>query len=73
VHLLHYIAAMDLYSSFASPDFCRNLFIEHSRHHKPHDLPLSRSQRLIPPTQFVDLGLLFSLRTVTLESLLNRV
>src|SRR5579859_4354870 len=64
---------MDFYSGLAGSDFRSNLLVEQSRNNESHDLSFSRGQGLVALLHIENLGLLFSRRTVTLESLLNCV
>src|SRR5579863_1336932 len=73
MHLLHHVASMDFHRGLASSDLRSNLFVEQSRNNESHDLSFSRSQGLVALVHIDKFGLLFSCRTVTLESLLNCV
>src|SRR5229473_45535 len=73
MHLLHDVASVDLYCCLAGSDFGGNVLVENAGDHEGHNLPLSRSQCVIALVQIVDLGLLFSCRSVTLKCLLNGV
>ena len=44
---MHDLAAVNLNSYFADPEFGRNLLIEHSRNHKSHHFMLTPTQDLV--------------------------
>ena len=67
------MAAMDLYGSFAGPEFRGNLLVKHPGNHEVHDLALSCRQFAVALLQLVNLSLLFPRGAVTVEGVLNRI
>ena len=73
LHFVHYATAVDLDCNFGYSEFCRYLFIEHSRNHKFHYLFLAVCQVVVALFESSDLSMFSPPDRIAGQSLFYRI